>query len=151
MRAFRRADNSDSGIPTAAADEHFVYTHGPAKGGVTAFKLESGEQVWRTLHRRSAAPGVQPAARRAGLGARGDSGAVLPGRTTATYAYSSSDGRIVWVSYAARPYDTVNLAVATGGTVRGASQIVANGILFMNSATHSPAAGNADCFLVDGK
>jgi polyvinyl alcohol dehydrogenase (cytochrome) len=49
-------------------------------------------------------------------------------------AYSSSDGRIVWdFDTAARPYDTVNLAVATGGTVRGASQIVANGVLYVNS------------------
>jgi len=151
-----QADNSDSGILYGmAADERFVYAARTGKGGVTAFKLESGEQVWRTP-----SPAVGCAWGTAGCtNAQGSAPVVIPGAVFAgsddghIRAYSSSDGRIVWdFDTAAQSYDAVNSAVATGGTIRGASQIIANGILYVNSGYIHPRAGNAlIAFSIDGK
>jgi polyvinyl alcohol dehydrogenase (cytochrome) len=151
-----QADNSLSGILYGmAADDRHVYAARTGNGGVTAFKLETGEEVWRTP-----SPNVGCAWGKLGCtNAQATAAIAMPGVVFAgsddghVRAYSSTDGRILWdFDTAAQPYDAVNGAVATGGTIRGAAQILANGILYVNSGYIHPRAGNAlIAFSVDGK
>jgi polyvinyl alcohol dehydrogenase (cytochrome) len=151
-----QADNSLSGILYGmAADDRYVYAARTGNGGVTAFKLETGEQVWRTP-----SPNVGCAWGKPGCtNAQATAAIAMPGAVFAgsddghVRAYSSADGRILWdFDTAAQPYDAVNGTVATGGTIRGAAQILAHGILYVNSGYIHPRAGNAlIAFSVDGR
>jgi polyvinyl alcohol dehydrogenase (cytochrome) len=151
-----QADNSLSGILYGmAADDHHVYAARTGNGGVTAFRLESGEEAWRTP-----SPNAGCAWGKLGCtNAQATAAIAMPGAVFAgsddghVRAYSSDDGRILWdFDTAARSYDAVNGTVATGGTIRGAAQILANGMLYVNSGYIHPHAGNAlIAFSVDGR
>jgi polyvinyl alcohol dehydrogenase (cytochrome) len=151
-----QADDSDSGILYGmAADDRHVYAARIGKGGVTAFRLDDGRQVWRTP-----APEPRCAWGEAGCsGGQGSAAVVVPGAVFAgssdghIRAYATDDGRILWdFDTAAQAYVAVNGVQATGGTIRGASQVVAHGMLYVNSGYIHPRAGNAlIAFSVDGK
>jgi polyvinyl alcohol dehydrogenase (cytochrome) len=151
-----QADNSDSGILYGmAADRDNVYAARTGKGGVTAFSLRTGKQVWRTP-----SPNVGCAWGTSGCtNAQSNAAIVIPGAVFAgafdghIRAYATRDGRILWdFDTAAQTYQAVNGGVATGGTIAGSSQIIANGILYVISGYIHPHTGNAlIAFSVDGK
>jgi polyvinyl alcohol dehydrogenase (cytochrome) len=151
-----QADNSLSGILYGmAADDRHVYAARTGKGGVTAMSLETGKEVWRTPSPNvGCAWGVV-----ACTNAQGTAATLMPGVLFAgsddghIRAYEADDGRIVWdFDTAAQPYQAVNGTTATGGTIRNAAQIVANGMLYVNSGYIHPRSGNAlIAFSVDGR
>lgn len=128
----------------AAADEKRVYvavsdlrfgqsgvlpTEG---GGVTAFDLATGEQVWSTKAgdcegRSRCSPG--------------HSGAVtaIPGVVFAgsldgrLRAYSAETGDVIWELDTVRDYETVNGVQGRGGALNGSGPVVVDGMLYVNS------------------
>jgi polyvinyl alcohol dehydrogenase (cytochrome) len=151
-----QADNSLSGILYGmAADDRNIYAARTGKGGVTAMSLETGREIWRTP-----SPNVGCAWGTAGCtNAQGTAPALMPGVLFAgsddghIRAYATGDGRILWdFDTAAQPYKAVNGTTANGGTIRNASQIIASGMLYVNSGYIHPRAGNAlIAFSVDGR
>jgi polyvinyl alcohol dehydrogenase (cytochrome) len=127
----------------------------PAPGGLTALDLADGKPLWHF-----AAPNPV-----CGWGPNDCSGA-QPGATTAMpgvvfsgsldghiRAVSAADGRLVWDFDTARRFDAINGVPAHGGAVNGYPEIVAGGVLYVNSGgsllTHP---GNVLlAFTVDGK
>ena len=67
-------------------------------------------------------------------------------------AFSTTDGRIIWDFDTGRTFDAVNGARATGGTIDHGAQVVADGMLFVNSGGRQGQRGNAMlAFSIDGK
>jgi polyvinyl alcohol dehydrogenase (cytochrome) len=117
----------------SAADErqaYFPLTRGGDALGLAALNLATGEIVWRASPpTASSAPAtVIP-------------GVVFSGSTTGTmFAYSTSDGHLLWQFDTAREFETVNGAEAKGGGFGGgAGPVAAEGMLFFCS-------GYADLF-----
>jgi len=147
----------------AAADENTVYVSVAdrdakrpfAPGGLTALRLSDGKRIWHTL-----APHAL-----CSWGPEDCSGA-QPGAVTAIpsvifsgsldghiRAFSAEDGAIIWDVDTGKSYRGVNGVTGVGGSVNGYPQIVANGVLYVNSGgsllTHP---GNVLlAFTVDGK
>jgi polyvinyl alcohol dehydrogenase (cytochrome) len=91
--------------------------------GMAALKLATGEMAWRAVPPvGSSSPAtVIP-------------GVIFSGASTGTlYAYSTTDGRIVWQYDTARAFPTVNGVEARGGTFNGSGPVVAGGMLFVPS------------------
>ncbi|HLG89300.1 MAG TPA: PQQ-binding-like beta-propeller repeat protein [Alphaproteobacteria bacterium] len=126
-----------------------------APGGLSALALGDGKQLWH------AAPPAPICA-----WGKNDCSAAQPGAATAIpgvvfsgsldghiRGFSATDGKIVWDFDTARNFDAANGVRASGGSVNGYPQIVANGILYVISGgsllTHP---GNVlIAFSVDGK
>jgi polyvinyl alcohol dehydrogenase (cytochrome) len=147
----------------AAADAHAAYVSVADRdaklpflpGGLTALAIEDGKRLW---HAAAPAPvcswgtadcsGAQPGATTA------IPGVVFSGSLDGHIrAYAAADGKVVWDFDTARPFDAVNGAKASGGSVNGYPAIVSNGTLYVNSGgsllTHP---GNVLlAFTVDGK
>jgi len=151
-----QADVSMSGIQFGmAADRDTLYAARIGQGGVSAISLKNGKLLWHTP-----SPNVGCAWGTAGCSnSQANAAVVIPGAVFAgaidghIRAYSTKDGRIVWdFDTAAQPYQAVNGGTATGGTLSGSSQIVAGGMLYVNSGYIFPRAGNAlIAFSVNGQ
>ncbi len=105
-----------------------------AGGGLVALKLDTGEEVWRTSHPGcSGVPGCSPAQSAAVTAVPGVvfSGG-LDGRLR---AYSAKDGRIIWDVDTKGDYQTVNGAVAKGGSLDGGGAIVVDGMVYVGSGS----------------
>lgn len=112
-----------------AADDRHLYV-GLTSGGVTAYRLGTGEAAWTTP--------VTPAgpARRAG-----HSGAVTatPGMVFSggwdgvLRAFEADSGRVVWQFDTLRDFETVNRLPARGGSMGAPGPTVANGMVFVGS------------------
>ncbi len=143
-----------------AVDERAVYvsvadrTARPA-GGLSAINLADGRRLWRT----------QPSKAVCSWGSA-DCSAAQPGAVTAMpdivfsgsldghiRAYASRTGAIVWDFDTAQPFDAINGVKAVGGSVNAYAQIVADGVLYVNSgASLLSHTGNVLlAFTVDGK
>jgi polyvinyl alcohol dehydrogenase (cytochrome) len=105
-----------------------------AGGGLSTLKLDTGEEVWRTPHPGCGdVPGCSPAQSAAvtvipGLVFSGG----LDGRLR---AYSAEDGRIVWDVDTKGDYQTVNRAVAKGGSLNGGGAVIVDGMLYVGSGS----------------
>ena len=127
----------------AAADRSAVYVSVADRdakppfspGGLSALSLEDGRLLW---HASAPSPtcawgkddcsAAQPAAVAA------IPGVVFSGSLDGHIrGFSTADGRMVWDSDTARTFDAVNGVKATGGSVNGYSEVVANGILYVIS------------------
>jgi polyvinyl alcohol dehydrogenase (cytochrome) len=103
-------------------------------GGLSALKLDTGEEVWRTPHPGCGdVPGCSPAQSAAvtvipGLVFSGG----LDGRLR---AYSARDGRIVWEVDTKGDYQTVNGIAAKGGSLDGGGAVVVDGMVYVGSGS----------------
>jgi outer membrane protein assembly factor BamB len=60
-------------------------------------------------------------------------------------AYSTADGTILWDVNTIDVYEGVNGVLGRGGSIDGPGPTVANGIVYVNSATLPPEARRATC------
>lgn len=110
----------------SAADNELAYfpvTRGGPQLGLAALKLATGELAWRASPPAgSSAPAtVIP-------------GVVFSGASAGTiYAYSTTDGHVLWQFDTAREFPTVNGVEAKGGGMGGSGPVAAEGMLFVPS------------------
>lgn len=147
-----------------AADDEQVYVAisdvmpkpGKVPGGITAFKIATGEKVWQT-------PAPKPAC---GWGQKGCNPAqsaavtVIPGVVFSgsldghMRGYSTKDGSIVWDFDTGVEFPTVNGIPAKGGSIDAGGATVAGGMMFLNSG-YGRFVGHGGnvllVFSVDGK
>jgi polyvinyl alcohol dehydrogenase (cytochrome) len=105
------------------------------QGGMHAVRVADGKPVW-TMPPQPLLCGQK----RPGCGA-GQGGALttIPGAVLnggldgGLRAYSTVDGRILWLFDTGRDFDTVNGVKAKGGSMDGPGPVVANGMLYVNS------------------
>ena len=105
-----------------------------AGGGLSALKLETGEEVWRTPHPGCGdLPGCSPAQSAAVTAIPGlvFSGG-LDGRLR---AYSAADGHIVWDVDTKGDYQTINGVAANGGSIDGGGAVVVDGMVYVGSGS----------------
>jgi polyvinyl alcohol dehydrogenase (cytochrome) len=105
-----------------------------AGGGLSALRLDTGEEVWRTPHPGCGdIPGCSPAQSAAVTAIPGlvFSGG-LDGRLR---AYSAKDGRIVWDVDTKGDYQTVNGVQAKGGSIDGGGAVVVDGMVYVGSGS----------------
>ena len=105
-----------------------------AGGGLSALRLDTGEEVWLTPHPGCGdIPGCSPAQSAAVTAIPGlvFSGG-LDGRLR---AYSAGDGRIVWDVDTKGDYQTVNGVVAKGGSIDGGGAVVVDGMVYVGSGS----------------
>jgi polyvinyl alcohol dehydrogenase (cytochrome) len=105
-----------------------------AGGGLSALKLETGEEVWRTPHPGCGdVPGCSPAQSAAVT--------VIPGLVFSggldghLRAYSTADGKIVWDMDTRGDYRTVNGVAAKGGSIDGGGAVIVDGIVYVGSGS----------------
>jgi polyvinyl alcohol dehydrogenase (cytochrome) len=105
----------------------------PTKGGgITAYRLSDGQQVWKTPppgcgDRRPCSPAQSQAV-------TAIPGAVFSGSIDGHLrAYADADGKIIWDFDTARDFDTVNKVAAHGGSLDVGGPIVAGGMVFVVS------------------
>jgi polyvinyl alcohol dehydrogenase (cytochrome) len=105
-----------------------------AGGGLSALKLETGEEVWRTPHPGCGdVPGCSPAQSAAVT--------VIPGLVFSggldghLRAYSTADGKIVWDMDTKGDYRTVNGVAGKGGSIDGGGAVIVDGIVYVGSGS----------------
>jgi polyvinyl alcohol dehydrogenase (cytochrome) len=128
-----------------AADDRYVYASvsdqvlPPAtgtEGGLTALRIDTGEQAWHApapaAHCSWSPPANCSAAQSAAV-------SVIPGVVFAgsvdghLRAYATRDGAILWDYDTAHTYQTVNQLPASGGSIDATGPVIANGMLYVNS------------------
>jgi len=125
----------------SAADEQNVYIPvsdvlRPAgeAGGLYAFRLGTGEQVWYTP-----APALTCTGGQGCTGAQSAPISVMPGVVFSgsvdgnLRAYSTTDGKIIWAFNTMQPFETVNGVKGQGGSIDAAGPVIAGGMVFTNS------------------
>jgi polyvinyl alcohol dehydrogenase (cytochrome) len=103
-----------------------------AGGGLFAFNMATGKQVWHTPPPGCTdRPGCSPAQSAA---VTAIPGVVFSGSLDGHLrAYATGSGRIVWDIDTAREYQTVNGVKGNGGSIDGPGPVVVGGMLFTNS------------------
>jgi polyvinyl alcohol dehydrogenase (cytochrome) len=133
----------------SAADEKYFYAAvgdppGPEQGGLTALKLETGEQVWRTPAPfvACADPALRGCNKSQFAALSVIPGVVFSGSFNGVMrGYSTETGHILWEYDSKRDFtNTVNGIPARGGTINGPGPVFARGMMFMNSG-YGPAGG----------
>jgi polyvinyl alcohol dehydrogenase (cytochrome) len=125
----------------SAADERNIYVPvsdvlGPAAeaGGLFAFDLATGKQVWKTP-----APPLNCTSGPGCTGAQSAAISVIPGAVFSgsvdgnLRAYSTVDGKIIWQFNTMQPFETVNGVKGQGGSIDAAGPIIAGGMVLTNS------------------
>ncbi len=122
-----------------AADATQVYaplsdiTPGPA-GGLFAFKIATGEQVWTAPPAEPACQGQTGCSAAQMAPATAIDGVVFSGSLDGHLrAHASADGKLIWDYDTLRDFDTVNGVKARGGSLNATGPTIANGMLFVNS------------------
>ena len=105
-----------------------------AGGGLSALKLETGEEVWRTPHPGCGdVPGCSPAQSAA---VTAIPGLVFSGGLDGHLrAYSTADGKIVWDIDTKGDYRTVNGVAAKGGSIDGGGAVIVDGMVYVGSGS----------------
>ena len=125
----------------SAADERNIYVpvsdvlEPPDKaGGLFAFDLATGKQVWHTP-----APALNCTGGAGCTGAQSAPVSVMPGVVFSgsvdgnLRAYSTTDGKIIWSFNTMQPFETVNGVKGQGGSIDAAGPVIANGMVLTNS------------------
>ncbi len=103
-------------------------------GGLSALRLDTGEQVWRTPHPGCGdVPGCSPA----------QSAAVteIPGLVFSggldghLRAYFADNGKIAWDVDTKGDYQTVNGVAAKGGSIDGGGAVIVDGVVYVGSGS----------------
>jgi polyvinyl alcohol dehydrogenase (cytochrome) len=122
-----------------AADSNYFYTgtngFQSVPGGMTAIELLTGKIAWQAPPQTLAC-----GAKRQGCGAgQGAAVTVVPGAVFsgshdgALRAYSTQDGKVLWMFDANREFPTVNGVKGNGASMDGPGAIVVGGMLFVNA------------------
>jgi len=124
-----------------AADESNIYVpvsdvlRPPAEaGGLFAFRLATGEQVWQ-----APAPALSCTSGPGCTGAQSAAISVIPGVVFSgsvdghIRAYATADGKIIWDFNTMREFESVNGVKAQGGSIDAAGPTIAGGLLLTNS------------------
>jgi len=113
----------------------------PRPGGLSAVRLRTGEQVWRTEPPPPicAEPGVR-------TGIMSGCDAALPGAISTIpgvvfagsndggfRAHSAETGEVIWVYNTNREFETVNGVPAAGGSLNAAGPVIVDGMVYINS------------------
>ncbi len=103
-------------------------------GGLSALKLETGEQIWRTPHPGCGdVPGCSPAQSAA---VTAIPGLVFSGGLDGHLrAYFAENGKIAWDTDTKADYQTVNGVAARGGSVDGGGAVVVDGMVYVGSGS----------------
>jgi polyvinyl alcohol dehydrogenase (cytochrome) len=103
-------------------------------GGLTALRLDTGEEVWRTPHPGcSDVAGCSPAQSAA---VTAIPGLVFSGGLDGHLrAYLAESGRIVWDQDTKVDYQTVNGVAAKGGSIDGGGAVVVDGMVYVESGS----------------
>ena len=130
-------DNAGGGMMWgSAADDrtsYFPLTRGGANAGLAAVNLADGKIVWR------ADPSVASSAPATVI-----PGVLFSGATNGTlYAYSTTDGHVLWQYETAREFMTANKVSAKGGNIGSSGPVVAGGLLFVPSGYSDLFGGNS--------
>jgi polyvinyl alcohol dehydrogenase (cytochrome) len=125
----------------SASDERNIYVpvsdvlHPPAEaGGLFAFDLATGKQVWHTP-----APALTCTSGPGCTGAQSAAISVIPGAVFSgsvdghLRAYSTTDGKIIWQFNTMQPFETVIAVKAQGGSIDAAGPVIAGGMVLTNS------------------
>jgi polyvinyl alcohol dehydrogenase (cytochrome) len=135
-------------VPNSAATEPDPSTG----GGMFAFRLDDGQQVWHTpppscgTRKRCSPAQSAPVSAIPGVAFSGSVDGHLR-------AYSATDGEILWDFDTVRTYDTANGVPGKGGSLNVAGPAISGGMLFVNSGyVQNGMPGNVLlAFSVDGK
>ena len=103
-------------------------------GGLSALKLDTGEQVWRTPHPGCGdVPGCSPAQSAA---VTAIPGLVFSGGLDGHLrAYFADNGKIVWDVDTKGDYQTVNGVAAKGGSIDGGGAVIVDGVVYVGSGS----------------
>jgi polyvinyl alcohol dehydrogenase (cytochrome) len=103
-------------------------------GGLSALKLETGEEIWRTPHPGCGdAPGCSPAQSAA---VTAIPGLVFSGGLDGHLrAYFADNGKIAWDADTKADYQTVNGVAANGGSIDGGGAVVVDGMVYVGSGS----------------
>jgi polyvinyl alcohol dehydrogenase (cytochrome) len=103
-------------------------------GGLTALKLDTGEEVWRTPHPGCGdVPGCSPAQSAA---VTAIPGLVFSGGLDGHLrAYFADNGKIVWDQDTKGDYQTVNGVAAKGGSIDGGGAVIVDGMVYVGSGS----------------
>jgi len=121
-------------------------------GGIFAFRLDTGKQVWHT-------PATPCGTRKRCSPAQSAPVSLIPGVAFSgsvdghLRAYSVTDGAILWDFDTIRTYDTTNGVPGRGGSLNVAGPAISGGMLFVDSGyVQNGTPGNVLlAFSVDGK
>jgi polyvinyl alcohol dehydrogenase (cytochrome) len=105
-----------------------------AGGGLSALRLETGEEVWRTPHPGCGeVPGCSPAQSAA---VTAIPGLVFSGGLDGHLrAYVADNGKIAWDIDTKGDYQTVNGVAAEGGSIDGGGAVVVDGMVYVGSGS----------------
>jgi polyvinyl alcohol dehydrogenase (cytochrome) len=111
----------------------FLYNN-DVGGGMSALKLESGEEVWRTPHPGcGGVPGCSPAQSAA---VTAIPGLVFSGGLDGHLrAYFADNGKIAWDTDTKGEHQTVNGVAAKGGSIDGGGAVVVDGMVYVGSGS----------------
>jgi polyvinyl alcohol dehydrogenase (cytochrome) len=121
-----------------------IMAQGPARPGIHALDLATGEPVW-------SAPTPDVCGERRGCWVANSAaptvidGVVFAGGLDGHLrAYSTEDGSVIWDFDTAREFETVNGVPARGGSIDGPGPVVARGMVFVHSGygTFNQMPGN---------
>jgi polyvinyl alcohol dehydrogenase (cytochrome) len=132
---FRRVPAGTAGAQTLVLDPSIaLLIDSKAGGGLTALKLDTGEEVWRTPHPGcSDVPGCSPAQSAA---VTAIPGLVFSGGVDGHLrAYVADSGRIVWDQDTKGDHPTVNGVAAKGGSIDGGGAVVVDGMVYVGSGS----------------
>jgi len=122
------------GVADPKSAQGFRFILDPAKGGgLHALDLKSGKIVW------SSKPSPCPASRTDCSPAQSAAVTAIPGVVFSgsvdghLRAYSTETGKLLWDTYTAKDFDTVNGKAARGGSMDAAGPAVVDGTVFVNS------------------
>jgi polyvinyl alcohol dehydrogenase (cytochrome) len=129
------------------AERAYLSLSDSRRGAMAALNIRTGEIAWHT----PAPPAACAWGEKLCTSMQSSAVTLIPGAAFSgsndghIRAYSTTDGSIIWsFDTAAGVHAAVNGAAATGGAVGAASQIVANGTLYVNSgAAFGSRGGNA--------
>ena len=97
------------------------------KPGLSALKLDTGEEVWRTPNPLSSAQSAAVTAIPGLVFSGGHDGLLR--------AYSAAEGKIVWEMDTKGDYQTVNGVAARGGSMDGGGAVVVDGMVYVGSGS----------------
>jgi polyvinyl alcohol dehydrogenase (cytochrome) len=120
-------------------------------GGVHALNLADGSVAWAAPHPKGLCEGQLGCSTGQGAALTAIPGAVLSGAMDGgVRAYSARTGKVIWLYSTARDFKTVNGVKANGGSIDGASPVVAGGMLFVNSGNGSFVGHTGNVLLAFG-
>jgi polyvinyl alcohol dehydrogenase (cytochrome) len=132
---FQRVPAGTPGAQTLALNPSVaLLIDSKAGGGLTALKLETGEEVWRTPHPGCAdVPGCSPAQSAA---VTAIPGLVFSGGLDGHLrAYRADNGKVAWDMDTKGDYQTVNGVAAKGGSIDGGGAVVVDGMVYVGSGS----------------